>query len=101
MRTDVYTKTVLTVLAAAFVVIALNPWIAPTHLRVASSEAEAQHAPPIESLWVPKDFGKVVGFTMGMILFEASDGTLRQFVGPGRWPLGGNPPGTVFVLRRR
>jgi hypothetical protein len=46
MRTDRYTKGVLTVIAAALAALALNPWIAPLLPRPGPREARAQAPAP-------------------------------------------------------
>lgn len=80
MKVNWYTKVVLIVIAAALSLIAMNPWlrsVAPPQ-AVEPRFAEAQNAEEISKAW-----GRVVGFTQNgawhVVLFEASDGTLRAF----------------------
>jgi len=82
MILDRYTKAVLTAIALALAAIAIHPWVAP-------GPAEAQRRKEIS---LPAGWGKVVGFSDGYGLFEASDGTLR-LVGLGS--------GSVTQLARR
>ena len=91
MTLDRYTRVTLTVIALALGVIALRPWMACDRWlqTIAPQAAEAQRRKEIA---VPAAWGKVVGFSDGYALFEASDGTLRQ-VGLGS--------GTVTGLARR
>ncbi|HEV8307822.1 MAG TPA: hypothetical protein VGW35_09140 [Methylomirabilota bacterium] len=77
MPLDRYTKAVLTIIALALSVIALNPWIAPGRwLRALAPDAAA--AQRRKETTVPTAWGKLVGFSDGYGLFEATDGTLRQ-----------------------
>ena len=63
MLTDHYTKVLLTVIAAALIVIALNPWVTPQQwLRVISShQAEAQNCPGVVKARIPSTYGKLAG----------------------------------------
>ena len=76
MIPDRYTKIVLTVLAVALMAVAANPWIAPHGWRAAMTIGAAEAQQPAVS--IPKNFGKVVGFSDEYIFLEASDGTLRR-----------------------
>jgi hypothetical protein len=87
MRIDRYSKIVLTVIALALTVLALNPWLGtgagPTVLapRAVDAQTEAKYV-----VTIPKAWGKLVGFSDGNVLLEAPDGTLRDV------DLRGNPP---------
>jgi hypothetical protein len=90
---DRYTKVVLTVIALALALIALNPWLphAAFGLRPAEAQGEAI---------VSKDWGKAVGVigvgSRAFALFEASDGTLRiVYLAPAS-----QLEGAPFVVRR-
>jgi hypothetical protein len=73
MKSDLYLRGVLTVIAAALSAIAVNAWMTSMPL----SRAEAQGARYEVS--VPKAWGKVIGFSGGGdVLMEDSEGTLRQ-----------------------
>lgn len=73
MKIDLYTKGVLTVIAVALTVIALNRWI------TSERWLQPQHAEAQRGITVPKAWGKVVAYSGGgwNILFEAPDGSLR------------------------
>ena len=70
---DWYTRAMLTVIAVALVVIALNPWITPREWLQAIGLR-----PPEGILAVPKSWGKVVGYSSGTLLLEGADGVLRE-----------------------
>jgi hypothetical protein len=74
MVVDRYLKLVLTVIAAALVVVALNPWVA----RLRPAPAAAQGTPPKYEVPVPRAWGKVIGYGDGNLLLEAPDGSLRE-----------------------
>ena len=76
MKIDLYTKGVLTLIAVALTVIALNRWITPHRWLQA---LQPQHAEAQRGITVPKAWGKVVAYSGGgwNILFEAPDGSLR------------------------
>jgi hypothetical protein len=82
---DRYLKAALTVIAAALVVIALNPWLRSWHeplgLRAAEAQGQAQY-----EISLPKTWGKLVGFSNGNVLLEAQDGTLREVDMRGKAP---------------
>jgi hypothetical protein len=73
MRLDRYTKGVLTVIAAALTALAAHAWLA----RLAPPSAEAQTAVAKYEVAVPKSWGKILSFSNGNFLMEASDGTMR------------------------
>lgn len=79
MIIDRYAKVVLTVIAAALVLIAVRPWVPGTDglnaLRPAA--AQAQGAAAKYEVAVPKAWGKLVGFSNNNLLLEAPDQTLR------------------------
>ena len=63
----------LALIAAALAVIALNPWL--TAIGLPSAEAQGSKY----EVSAPKAWGKIVGFAGGGdLLFEDSEGTLRQ-----------------------
>ncbi len=79
MKVDRYTRTVLTVIAAALVVIAASPWLPETALldTVRPELAHAQGAVPKYEVTGPKAWGKLVAFSNNNLLLEAPDQTLR------------------------
>ena len=87
MSIDRYVKTMLTVIAVALVVIAVRPWV-PDGLfgALAPDAAQAQSAVPKHDITVPKSWGKLVGYSTGNLLLEASDGTMRVVDIEGRAP---------------
>ncbi len=91
MTLDRNTKVTLTVIALALAVLAVRPWLAAQGWlqAIGPRAAEAQRRKEIS---LPASWGKVVGFSDGYALFEASDGTLR-LVGLGS--------GTVTGLAKR
>jgi hypothetical protein len=88
MIADRYTKVVLSVIAAALVVIAARPWLSePGLLEAVRPEAAlAQGAVPKFEVAVPKDWGKLVGFSNNNLLLEAADHSLRIVDVEGRAP---------------
>jgi hypothetical protein len=88
MIADRYTKTALTVIAAALLVIAVRPWIpepgwtSVVHPRV----AQAQTTTPKYEVTVPKAWGKFVGFSNNNLLLETPDQTLRVVDVEGKSP---------------
>lgn len=82
MKIDAYVKTVLTVIAAALVAIAIHPWLGTLVPR----GAEAQTAAAKYEVAIPRAWGKVIGFSNQNLLLEASDGTLRAVDLEGRPP---------------
>lgn len=79
MKTDRYTKIVLTVIAAALVVIAARPWLPGTAWldTVRPAPALAQGAVPKYEVTVPKAWGKFVAFSNNNLLLEAPDQSMR------------------------
>ena len=79
MIADRYTKAVLTVIAAALLVVAVRPWLPDTGWINAfrPRPAQAQAAAAKYEVSVPKDWGKFVAFSNNNLLLEASDHTLR------------------------
>ena len=79
MIADRYTRAVLTVIAAALVVIAVRPWLPESGLLTAGrpEPAHAQGAVPRYEVAVLKAWGKLVGFSSNNLLLEAPDQTLR------------------------
>jgi hypothetical protein len=92
MTADRYTKTVLTVIAAALLVIAVRPWL-PDVLQDAGwtsvvhpSVAQAQTTTPKYEVTVPKAWGKFVSFSNNNLLLESPDQTLRVVDVEGKAP---------------
>jgi hypothetical protein len=84
MIADRYTKTVLTVIAAALLVIAFKPWLPETGPWL--NRAHAQGATPKYEVTVPKAWGKYVSFSNNNLLLESPDGTLRVVDVEGKAP---------------
>jgi hypothetical protein len=77
MKSDRYTKLVLTVIAIALVAIAARPFV-PAWLEALSPDsAQAQGPVAKYEVVVPKAWGKFVGFSNNNLLLEASDGSMR------------------------
>ena len=79
MTVDRYSKIVLTVIAAALVVIAARPLLPESGLRawLLPEMAQAQTAAPKYEVTIPKAWGKLVSFSNNNLLLEATDQTLR------------------------
>ncbi len=88
MIADRYTKAVLTVIAAALVVIAVRPWLPESRWlqAVRPGAAHAQGVVPKYEVSVPKDWGKFVSFSNNNLLLEGADHTLRIVDVEGRAP---------------
>jgi hypothetical protein len=71
MSLDRYTKTVLTVIAVALVVIAARPWLP------GPDPAQAQTAAAKYEVSIPKGWGKFVAYSNNNLLLEAPDKTFR------------------------
>jgi hypothetical protein len=73
---DRYPKIVLTVIAAALVVLAVRPIEVPIAL------AQLPEGPWVvgerKTVKIPKNWGRVVGVTAQDFWFEADDGTIRR-----------------------
>lgn len=82
MIKDRYLTGLLTLIALALGLIALNPWLEA--LRPAP--AVAQGSAPKFELEVPKAWGKVIGYSDGNLLLQAADGTLREVDVRGKAP---------------
>lgn len=80
MKGDRYTKGVLTVIAVALAILALNSWLAPHGAPppFGAQAAEAQTAKAQYEITIPKAWGKVIGYSPGNLLMEGADGTLRE-----------------------
>jgi len=80
MTFDRYTKGVLTFIAIALMLIAVNPWLTsrPWHQILGAAPAEAQGSGPQFEVMIPKAWGKVIGYSPGNVLLEAPDGALRE-----------------------
>jgi len=85
---DRYSKIVLTVIAAALVVIAARPLLPEAGLRtwLLPEAALAQTAAPKYEVVVPKAWGKFIAFSNGNRLLEAPDQTWRIVDVDGRPP---------------
>ena len=79
MTVDRYSKVVLTVIAAALVVIAARPLLPESGLRawLLPEAAQAQTAAAKYEVTVPKAWGKVIAFSNNNLLLEAPDQTWR------------------------
>jgi hypothetical protein len=79
MIADRYTKAVLTVIAAALVVLAARPWLPDSGLLPAlrPDPVYAQGPAPKYQVTVPKAWGKLVGYSQNNLLLESADQTLR------------------------
>lgn len=79
MIADRYTKTVLTLIAVALVVIAVRPWVPASGLlsAVRPDPAHAQQAAAKYEVVVPKAWGKFLAFSNNNLLLESPDGTMR------------------------
>src|SRR5574341_133241 len=80
MTIDRYTKGVLSVIAVALTLIALNSWLAASlwHQVLGAAPAEAQGSGPQYETTIPRAWGKVIGYSPGNVLLEAPDGALRE-----------------------
>ena len=74
MTLDRYTKVVLTIIAAALVALAVQPWAAPLLGAGRPDPAWAQTSAAKYEVVVPKSWGKFVGFSNNNLLLESSDG---------------------------
>src|SRR3990170_6720016 len=88
MKSDRYTKTVLSVIAVALVVLAAQPWLAGSGwLGLVSPEtAQAQTSSAKYEVGVPKSWGKFVAYSNNNLLLEAPDGSWRIVDVEGRMP---------------
>ena len=88
MTADRYTKTVLTVIAVALLVIAARPWVpeAKWTTAVRPQPAYAQTTTPKYEVTVPKAWGKFVGFSNNNLLLETPDGIMRVVDVEGKAP---------------
>ncbi len=88
MVTDRYIKAVLTVIAAALVVIAVRPWLPESGWLKTIGPAPAQAQSPVAKyeVTVPKAWGKFVAFSNNNLLLEAPDQTMRVVDVEGRPP---------------
>ena len=76
MIVDRYSKVVLTIIAAALIVIAARPLLPETGLRawLLPEVAQAQTAAPRYEVTIPKAWGKFVGFSNNNLLLESAEG---------------------------
>ena len=88
MIADRYTKALLTIIAAALVVIAVRPWLPEVRWLegIRPGAAHAQTAAPKYEVTVPKAWGKFVAFSNNNLLLEASDHVMRIVDVEGRAP---------------
>ena len=88
MIVDRYSKIVLTVIAAALVVIAARPLLPESGLRawLLPETAQAQTTAPKYEVAIPKAWGKLVSFSNNNLLLEDGDHTLRIVDVEGRSP---------------
>jgi hypothetical protein len=86
MRTDRYTKLVLTVIAVALVVIAVRPLLPGWLETLRPAPAQAQVPMAKYEVVVPKAWGKFLAFSNNNLLLEESDGTMRIVDVEGRSP---------------
>ena len=88
MIVDRYSKLVLTVIAAALVVIAVRPLLPESGLRawLLPELAQAQTTAPKYEVAIPKAWGKLVSFSNNNLLLEDGDHTLRIVDVEGRAP---------------
>ena len=88
MTVDRYSKIVLTVIAAALVVIAARPLLPESGLRawLLPEVAQAQTAAPKYEVSIPKAWGKFIGFSNNNLLLESPDQTLRIVDVEGKGP---------------
>lgn len=73
MLLDRYVKGLLTLIALALAVIALNPWLAALRLPTAAAQSET----PKHEVAIPKSWGRIIGFSNNNLLLQAEDGALR------------------------
>jgi hypothetical protein len=85
---DRYSKIVLTVIAAALVVIAVRPLLPEWGLRawLLPEAAQAQTAAAKYEVVVPKAWGKFIAFSNNNLLLEAPDQTMRIVDVEGKGP---------------
>jgi hypothetical protein len=71
---DRYTKTVLTIIAVALVVIAVRPLLPSVLERVQPESAQAQTLAPKYEVTIPKAWGKYLAYSNNNLLLESPDG---------------------------
>ncbi|HEU5322732.1 MAG TPA: hypothetical protein VFX28_18135 [Methylomirabilota bacterium] len=88
MKIDLYTKTVLTLIAVALVALAARPWLPEPGVLalVGPGAASAQSAVAKHEVTVPKAWGKLVGFSNNNLLLEDAERNLRIVDVEGRAP---------------
>ena len=88
MNVDRYSKIVLTVIAAALVVISARPLLPESGLRawVLPEVAQAQTAAAKYEVVVPTAWGKFIAFSNNNLLLEAPDHTMRIVDVEGKGP---------------
>src|SRR5437016_13548366 len=86
MMLERYVKAVLTVIAIALVVIALNPWLTPVRALLGPRHAAGETAQAKYEYTIPKVWRKVVAYSNGNLLAEAPDQAWRAIHLPGTPP---------------
>jgi hypothetical protein len=71
---DRYTKTVLTVIAVALVVIAVRPLVPTVLESIRPDLAQAQQLAPKYEVVIPKSWGKYLAFSNNNLLLESPEG---------------------------
>jgi hypothetical protein len=79
MRIDRYTKTILTIIAIALSVIAVQPWVQGTGLMQAlePDRADAQTPTAKYDVAIPRSWGKYLAYSNNNLLLLADDQTMR------------------------
>jgi len=88
VNSDRYTRIVLSVIAAALVLLAAQPWLAGARWlgAVRPDAAHAQTSAAKYEVGVPKSWGKFVAYSNNNLLLEAPDGTMRIVDVEGKMP---------------
>ena len=86
MKSDRYTKTVLSVIAVALVALAAQPWLSGWPGALHPETAQAQTSSAKYEVSVPKGWGKFVAYSNNNLLLEAPDGTWRIVDVEGKMP---------------
>jgi hypothetical protein len=79
MRIDRYTKTILTIIAIALSVIAVQPWVQATGWIQAlqPDRADAQTPTAKYDVAIPRSWGKYLAYSNNNLLLLADDQTMR------------------------
>jgi len=88
VNSDRYMRIVLSIIAVALVLLAVQPWLAGSRWlgTIRPDAAQAQTAEAKYDVAVPKTWGKFVAYSNNNLLLEAPDGTLRIVDVEGRMP---------------